>query len=534
MEFMISHIHYRVASGAVLVGLATLTGACQRVPLLAPSGSVITLVSSVTALPVNGSTDIIAQVIEPAGTPPQRGTRVSFTTTLGSIQPSDAETDLGGQVVVKFLAGTGSGTATISAISGGAAVASTGALKILIGTAAVGSVRVSASPTLLPATGGSSTITAQALDINGNPLSSAPVSFSTTAGTLDQGFVTTDQSGTATTILRTSSQATVTAAVGAQGGSSTTPTPGTGTTPTAPTSGQASGTVTVNVSGAPTLIITAPTTPPSAGLPASFTFAVTASTTNGSAIRDVTVNWGDGGPTQDLGALTGTTAVSHTYQNAGTFPIVGTVTDSFGNVIRNSTSVTVNAKPQPVVSLAASTSNPTAGTDMTFTASVAPAPNSGTVIQNVTVNFGDGNTTNLGASTGTSIPLHHVYASSNTYTVTLTATDSNGGVGTAVTQVFVQPAPPLSVSVSATASSAGVNTTESFTATVTGLGNAVVQNYHWDFCGGKPGCTNGTADTTSNQQVRSYLANSGPITVSVIATTSDGRVSQPGSVVINP
>src|SRR6266550_4562096 len=214
MEFMISHTYYRVTSFAVLAGLATFAGACQRVPLLAPSGSVITLVSSVTALPLNGSTSITAQVIEPAGTPPQRGTRVSFTTTLGSIQPADAETDLGGRVVVKFLAGTGSGTAIISAISGGAAVATTGALKILIGTAAVGAVRVSASPTLLPANGGSSTITALVIDINGNPLSSAPTSFSTTAGTLDQTFVTTDQNGTATTILRTSSAATVTAAVG--------------------------------------------------------------------------------------------------------------------------------------------------------------------------------------------------------------------------------------------------------------------------------------------------------------------------------
>ena len=147
MEFMISQTSYRVASVAVLVGLATFVGACQKVPLLAPSGSVITLISSVTALPVNGSTNIVAQVIEPAGTPPQRGTRVSFTTTLGTIEPANAETDLGGQVVVKFLAGSGSGTATISAISGGAAVAATGVVKILIGTAAAGAVRVSANPT---------------------------------------------------------------------------------------------------------------------------------------------------------------------------------------------------------------------------------------------------------------------------------------------------------------------------------------------------------------------------------------------------
>ena len=519
MEFMISQTSYRVASVAVLVGLATFVGACQKVPLLAPSGSVITLISSVTALPVNGSTNIVAQVIEPAGTPPQRGTRVSFTTTLGTIEPANAETDLGGQVVVKFLAGSGSGTATISAISGGAAVAATGVVKILIGTAAAGAVRVSANPTLLPSTGGSSTITALVLDVNGNPLSSAPVSFSTTAGTLDQGLVTTDQSGTATTILRTSSQATVTAAVGAQAGSSTPPATGTPTTPTTPaTSGQASGTVTVNVSGAPTLIITGPTTPPSAGLPASFTFAVTPATTNGSAIRNVTVNWGDG-RSQDLGAVTGTVSVSHIYQNPGTFSIVGTVTDSFGNAITNSITVTVNPKPQPVVSLTSSTSNPTAGTDMTFTASVAPAANSGTVIQDVTINFGEPNAapTHLGAVTGTSIPLHHVYNTGGNYTVTLAATDSNGGVGTAVTTIFVQAATPLGVTLSASLAIGTVTTAVTFTATVTGLGNAVVNSYLWTFGNGDPPQT-----TTTNQITHPYAHGSVTYFPTVTVSTSNG------------
>jgi len=235
MAFMISRINLPVASLAVVAGLALSTFACQKVPLLAPSGSSITLTASVTALPINGSADVTAQVIEPAGTPPQRGTTISFTTTLGTVQPSQAETDISGRATVRFLAGTGSGTATIAAISGGVSgvSASTGAtapasantVKILVGTAAVGSVRVSASPTLLPATGGAATITAQALDINGNALTSAPVTFSTTAGTLDQGFGTTDQNGTAAVILRTSTAATVTAAVGVQAGSSTGTTP---------------------------------------------------------------------------------------------------------------------------------------------------------------------------------------------------------------------------------------------------------------------------------------------------------------------
>jgi hypothetical protein len=81
-------------------------------PLVAPSGTVITLISTTNVLPVNGSTNLIAVLIEngsaaaatpPAGTTPaattgsagtavHNGTLVSFATTLGSIQPSEART----------------------------------------------------------------------------------------------------------------------------------------------------------------------------------------------------------------------------------------------------------------------------------------------------------------------------------------------------------------------------------------------------------------------------------------------------------
>src|SRR5258707_9370599 len=70
-----------------------LTVGCQKVPLLAPSGSTITITASTTALPVNGTTQLVAQVIEASGTPPHSGTEITFTTTLGTVQPAQAETD---------------------------------------------------------------------------------------------------------------------------------------------------------------------------------------------------------------------------------------------------------------------------------------------------------------------------------------------------------------------------------------------------------------------------------------------------------
>src|ERR1051325_4155296 len=96
---MITRRRYRNFSAVLVAAVMLLTLGCQKVPLLAPSGSTITLTSTSTALPLNGTADIIAQVLEPAGTPPQDGTLVTFTTNLGSVQPSEAETK-GGRVTV--------------------------------------------------------------------------------------------------------------------------------------------------------------------------------------------------------------------------------------------------------------------------------------------------------------------------------------------------------------------------------------------------------------------------------------------------
>src|SRR5438552_9665905 len=84
----------------LMVSIAATALACQRVPLLAPSGSTITLTSAATSLPLNGTAQIVAVILEPAGTPPHSGTHVTFTTTLGSIEPADTETDINGRAIV--------------------------------------------------------------------------------------------------------------------------------------------------------------------------------------------------------------------------------------------------------------------------------------------------------------------------------------------------------------------------------------------------------------------------------------------------
>jgi hypothetical protein len=426
------------------------------VPLIAPTGSSITLTSATNALPTNGTATIIAQVLESAGTPPHSGTRVTFTTTLGTIDPPEASTDTSGRATVTFKAGNASGVATIAASSGGAttstATSGTGSggtttttdrnLKIAIGAAAVGRVNVAANPAVLPTNGGIATIVANVLDINGNALSSAPVTFTTTAGSLSQPTVSTDANGNASTQLTTFQEATVTATVGVaatgSGGS------GNGGTTTTTTPNQA--TVKVSLTSAPTLSITVPTTLPSAGLPSVYTFKVTPASSSGTgtgggtggtttstiAIKELFVTWGDG-LTDNLGAVSGEQTVVHTYARAGSYPITGTVTDVAGGTARVSTSVTVIPVPAPTISITYSPVPAKVNGQTIISVQITIAP--GLSVLNATINFGDGTSAGLGGGTSASQP--HVYTVTGTYTVTVTVTDSSGQTTSGFTSVSV-------------------------------------------------------------------------------------------------
>lgn len=424
---------------AALALLAFAVSACEVSPLLAPTGSTITLTSSTNVLSANDSVEIVAQVMEPSGTPPHSGTLVTFTTTLGTVAPATAETDANGRALARFQSGGTNGTAVITATSGGATTAAASALRISVGSAAVGRVVVNANPASVSALGGSTTISANVLDVNGNVLKQVPVSFTSSAGTLSLQLVTTDNNGIAQTILTTAQQATVTANVGATGGSSTSPTPttptgGTGTTPTPttpatpPTTGQASGSVTVTVNAQATLVITPPTTPPSAGLPSTYTFAVTVPTTNGVPVKNLRVSWGDG-TSQDLGAVSGNASVQHTYSDTGTYTITGTLTDAAGNVQTVSTAVSVIIGASPTINITPSVPASCTGTSpcvVTFLLQVTPP--TGVGIVDVSVSFGAATppTQGLGGLTGSATLSATYPAHAGAQTVAVTVRDTIG------------------------------------------------------------------------------------------------------------
>ena len=100
----------------VIVGVAA---ACDSVPLVAPVASTIAITAAKTALPIGGSTEVAAIVVEEAGTLVQDGTTVRFTATLGRVEPEQAETRKG-IARATFIAGTTPGNARVVATSGGA------------------------------------------------------------------------------------------------------------------------------------------------------------------------------------------------------------------------------------------------------------------------------------------------------------------------------------------------------------------------------------------------------------------------------
>jgi hypothetical protein len=217
------------AIAALLVSVVAVAPGCERMPLTAPSGTFITLVPSAASVPVDGSAEITAilieggftppsgddpgQILPGAGTPVHNGTVVTFLTTLGRIEPVEAKTQ-NGRVTVRLIADGRAGTAVITAISGPASQT----LELPIGTSTADRVEVTATPQALPSGGGESTIRARVIDIAGNGLSGVSVSFQATTGTVAPSSAVTNTSGTASATLSTTTASEVTAsAVGPSG-----------------------------------------------------------------------------------------------------------------------------------------------------------------------------------------------------------------------------------------------------------------------------------------------------------------------------
>lgn len=379
----------------VLAFVAVAVSGCDKVPLVAPSDTTITLFSNTQVLPLNGTAEVTASVIQSGGNPVHNGTVVSFTTSLGRIEPAEATTT-NGKVTVKLIVGSQSGTAEVSAYSGSNSAGTK--LSIAVGAAAAASVVVSASPSTVSSAGSSADIMASVLDASGNLLPGVPVSFSTTAGSLTQSNAVTDANGRATTSLWSSATATVTA-----------------------TAGSKSGTVTVTATQAPAVTMTGPSGTILAGQPVVYTV------TPSGSVADVTLDFGDGSRTQRLGPITSATQVAHTFDSPGAYTVTAVATDGSA---RSASATVVTIVQNVAVSLAISPQNPAINAIVTYTASVSPTTIPVLYYQ---WDFGDNTTT-----TTTSPTTSHTYNRVGVKTVTVTAVTVTGAQASTQLMISVQ------------------------------------------------------------------------------------------------
>jgi PKD repeat protein len=173
------------------------------------------------------------------------------------------------------------------------------------------------------------------------------------------------------------------------------------------------------------ITITAPTTPPNEGLPATFTIAI-GTLPAGDAVKSVVVDWGDG-ESQDLGAISGSTTIQHTYKAAGPYRVTAVLNDIAGNTSTVSSSVTVVGTASPTIVITPSV--PTTSTPIVHvTFQIQVTPPTGVTITSAKIDFGDDKgATTLGGLTGTAtVSNDYDSAHKGSRVVKVTVTDSLG------------------------------------------------------------------------------------------------------------
>jgi len=151
---------------------------------------------------------------------------------------------------------------------------------------------------------------------------------------------------------------------------------------------------------------------------------------NGSAVKAVTVDWGDGTSTE-LGAVTGNAVVSHVYKDAGTFAVKASATDATGNTTSVTSIVTVIIPASPTIIITPTLPN-TCTTAANVSLQIQVSVPTGSGVASVVVDFGDGTQSNLGGLNGTTT-ITHSYACLSAPTVKVTVTDTLGRVTTGQT-----------------------------------------------------------------------------------------------------
>lgn len=207
----------RLALAAAAMAATSALITCSGVDFTAPPGSHMELIANPDFIDAHGGISVITAIVtEPAGTPVADGTVIYFFSNLGSVDREGKTRD--GIARVNLVADSRSGTARVTAMSGGPAVSaspsssgSTGGnsdtVDITIGNLRAKRIFAFADPPRI--TDSRSThISALVYDEWGNPVSSAPVLFHVTVDPAteymdDPGPIFTDNNGRAESVMRT-------------------------------------------------------------------------------------------------------------------------------------------------------------------------------------------------------------------------------------------------------------------------------------------------------------------------------------------
>jgi PKD repeat protein len=220
-------------------------------------------------------------------------------------------------------------------------------------------------------------------------------------------------------------------------------------------------------------------------------------------IVSYTWQWGDG--TTGSGRQT-----TKSYDFAGTYSVVLTVTDAYGTSVSSSaTALVIGVSANPTARFTVSPTNPTVGINVLFNAAASTATNPRKIV-GYNWDLGDG-------ALKEGVLVQHTYQTPGTYTVTLVVTDDAGrkGVVSQTLTVADQSSPVANFTYSPTEPEKLKDVIFNASSSAVPTGRTIV-SYEWDFGHSGNGTASGAVVTHQFPEARSYV-------VTLVVTDNTGR-----------
>jgi hypothetical protein len=287
---------------------------------------------------------------------------------------------------------------------------------------------ISAGSTLVP-TGGTTEIRAYVLEASGTAVQNGTtVHFSTNLGRVDPIDALTTNGYAVTTFMAGDSSGVADVSATSGGTGATTPSTDNGSGGTTTPSTTNSNVVRITVGGAAATVVVlnaSPSNVPPIG--GTVTMIAAVLDANGNRLRNLPVTF-----STDRGTLSATVANTDSNGEARVQLTTNqeTIVTARAGAAAAAATFTVRVDDSVKVELA----NPTIGPTNPLQLKITPAR--GTPVVNVTVDFGDGDATNLGAISGETFVTHR-YQSGGTYPIRATQLNANGSTNTATLVVIV-------------------------------------------------------------------------------------------------